>query len=81
MSSGVNLMVTIIGDLIGQLIHSFNKELVKVTIGNTTIDYLVPALLAQLRQDIGKLLRLHAPFRFIKGSVDLEILQGTYRVN
>lgn len=53
----------------------------KVTIGNTTINYLVPALLAQFRQDIGKLLRLRAPFRFIKGSVDLDILQGTYRIN
>lgn len=74
-------MVTIIGDLIGQLFHSFDKELVKISIGNTTIDYRVPALLAQFGQGIGKLLRLRAPSRLIKGSVDLVVLQGTYCVN
>jgi len=80
-SSGVNLVVTIIWDLIGQLFHSVDKELVKISIGNTTIDNRVPALLAQFGQGIGKLLRLRAPSRLIKGSVDLVVLQGTCCVN
>jgi len=54
----VNLVVTIIGDLIGQLFHNVDKVLVKNSIGNTTIYYKVPALLAQFGQGIGKLLRL-----------------------
>ena len=80
-SSGVNLVVTIIGDLIGQLFHSVDKELVKISIGNTTIDNRVPALLAQFGQGVGKFLRLRAPSRLIKGSVDLVVLQGTCCVN
>lgn len=74
-------MVTIIGDLIGQLFHSVDKELVKTSIGNTTIDYRVPAFLAQFGKGIGKFLRLCAPSRLIKGSVDLVVLQGTCCVN
>jgi len=77
----VNLVVTIIGDLIGQLFNSVDKELMKISICDTTIYYRFPALLAQFGQGIGKLLRLRAPSKLIKLTVDLVVLQGTCCVN